>query len=261
MHRFFVPSIDLLEGASGDTVSLPSLVARQVASVLKLRQGERITVFAGDRHEWTAEVILSHTRSGRSANSSRVDVVLLERSMPDAELHVEVTVAMALTRADRYETALAKCTELGASSFVPLISERVQKRDAHVSEHRLARWRRIVAEAAELAGRVTVPDIANPVSLSDAMNQIRNSETRSLFLWERATSPMLLPALSEIRERGDGRERYSIALIIGPVGGFSDREAEQALDYGATVASLGKLVLRTDTAAALSMGLVAQVWG
>lgn len=258
MHRFYISSNYFNNPAIGDTVLLPDGVAHQIRNVLRLRFGSRVVVYNGDGSEWLAELVENPRPAGAGTRSKGMTVRLLERSAPDVELSVKVTMVMALTRADRYETALAKCTELGAAEFVPVVSDRVQARDAHVSKHRMSRWRRIVTESSELSGRVRVPNIAAPVSLLVALNHLRDSNTPTLFLWEETEDPMLWRTLESMRS--DIAPIDSIALVIGPVGGFSESEALSAKELGATCASLGKLILRTETAAITAMSLVSQLW-
>ena len=258
MHRFYISSDCLAGPAIGDTVLLPDGVSHQTRNVLRLRLGSRVAIFNGDGGEWLAEVVEASKSSDTATRSKGMTVRLLERSYPDVELSVNVTMVMALTRAERYETALAKCTELGAARFIPVVSDRVQARDAHTSEHRMSRWRRIVTESSELSGRVRVPNITAPVSLLVALNRLRDSNTPTLFLWEETKEPMLWRELKSLQSGGASID--SIALVIGPVGGFSESEALAAEELGATCASLGRLTLRTETAAITAMSLVSQLW-
>lgn len=258
MHRFYIPIDSFTGTATDDTVLIPNDVSHQIRNVLRLRFGSRIIIFNGDGSEWLAEVVENPKPSGTGVRSKGMTVRLLERSAPDVELSVKATMVMALTRADRYETALAKCTELGGAEFVPVMSDRVQARDAHVSKHRMSRWRRIVTEASELSGRIQVPNIADPVSLLVTLNHLRDSNTPTLFLWEETEYPMLWRKLEALRTSSVPTD--SIALVIGPVGGFSESEALSAKQLGATCTSLGKLILRTETAAITAMSLVSQLW-
>ena len=99
-------------------------------------------------------------------------------------MKTKVAMVMALTRPQRYELALAKCTELGASEFIPIITHRVLKADSTISKNRMARWKRIVKEAAELSGRVRVPPIADPAPMNSVLAQLSNHGTNSIMLWE-----------------------------------------------------------------------------
>ncbi len=256
MHRFFLPDKRLRQGAVGDSMPLTENIARQLLNVLRVRDEEEIVLFAGDGYQWRAEVKMNHSVAKRYSNRfQEVNARLLERTMPNVALSVKVDLLMALTRPDRYEIALAKCTELGADRFVPVTSERVQRRDAVISENRLMRWNRIVAESAELAGRVTVPQLVDPVPLNKALRNLQSQNIQTIFLWERVPKPTLLQLMSHLHGKVSDA---SYALVIGPVGGFSDREARLAQTTGASLASLGKLVLRTDTAAIAAMTVAAQ---
>ena len=255
MHRFYIPDEELSIRSEGDSVLVPEGVAHQVGNVLRMRRGSSLVVFNGDGSEWVAEI----EDDGTEARRSDVTVKLTARSYPDVELPIKVTMALGLTRADRYELALAKCTELGVAEFIPIVSERVQRGDSTLSDRRHSRWSRIVHEATELSGRVIPPRISKPASLERALAALKSEETPTYFLWELSTQPVLLESLRSSKDLVI--ESRSIALVIGPVGGFTSDEAHLASDHGAKEASLGKLILRTETAAISAMSVVSQLWG
>lgn len=172
-------------------------------------------------------------------------------------METEVALCMALTRPQRYETALAKCTELGASEFRPIITERVLRADATVNANRMERWRRIVSEAAELSGRVRVPMIAEPTMMNSVLDEAQNTETVTLLLWEGAREPMFADLLSTLRTAQEPPCR--VVIILGPVGGFSEVETRRIVGRGASITSLGTRILRTETAAIAAMSVAAQI--
>ena len=189
MHRFhvepsFAPSLQI-----GGEVSLPENTSHQIRNVLRLHAGEKIAIFTGDGHEWTAQL------EAIERDSPSVTVRLLEVSEPNVEMKTQVAMVMALTRPQRYELALAKCTELGASEFLPIITDHVLKSDSKISSNRMARWNRIVKEAAELSGRVRVPQIADPQPMSSGLSRLRDEGATPILLWEGAREPMLADLL------------------------------------------------------------------
>lgn len=255
MHRFYIDPIFAPAFRGGAEITLPEHVSHQVSNVLRLRNEEPIGLFTGDGSEWVAEISLG----GNSADRNRLVMArLINRQRPPVEMRVHITLAMALTRPQRYELALAKCTELGAHEFLPVISERVQRSDATLGNNRKSRWDRIVIEASELSGRVRVPKITDPLHLEHALNRLSSTSAKIVFLWELTTEPMLNDLLASFRERETSP--FNVAFVLGPVGGFSDAEADLAISAGASVASLGPRILRTETAAIASMAVAAQIF-
>ena len=174
-------------------------------------------------------------------------------------MQTQVTMVMALTRPQRYELALAKCAELGALyEFIPIVSERVQRSDSTIGN--------------PTEGLVGIASSSRPPSCPGgfryrgsplrylwvhALDQLTLANTSVIFLWEQTPEPMLTDLLASFRDQANGSTE--IAFAFGPVGGFSNEEAERAVASGAQLASLGPRILRTETAAIASMAVAAQV--
>ena len=252
MHRFYIdtntsaPQFDI-----GAHVDLPQHITHQIQNVLRLRSTERVALFTGDGNEWVAELTPAASRRDASAR-------LIEVSQPRVEMTTRISMFMALTRPQRYELALAKCTELGAYDFRPIITERVLKSDSKISINRMQRWKRIVCESAELSGRVQVPRIHEPTRLTNALSDSHDQGASVIFLWEGASEPMFVDLLSTISNNGSDMPN-KVVLVLGPVGGFSEEEAQSAVEQGAILASLGPRILRTETAAIAVMSLTVQM--
>ena len=249
MHRFYVGSNLPAGSAIGARVDLPKDISHQIRNVLRLRVGESFQIFCGDGREWTANLT-------PAADQRRVSAELLAVTEPDVEMRTRVTMVLALNRPQRYEFALAKCTELGASEFRPIITERVLKSEATIGANRKERWCRIVTEAAELSGRVRLPMITEAAPMSTVLSEFSAQKAPIIFLWEDANGPMMSDILTELRN--DDQLPNNLALVLGPVGGFSENEAMRAIEKGAMIASLGPRILRTETAAIAAMSVVAQ---
>lgn len=162
----------------------------------------------------------------------------------------EITWIQGLAKGDKCDGVARDATELGATRIVVATTRRsVVKLDAARAAERQARWARIAQEAARQSGRADAPRVEAPRGWSDAL-ALAADATGRFVLWERATAPLgpaLLAALA-----GDG----ALAFACGPEGGLEDREVEEALAAGWTIASLGPFALRTETVAAAVLGAV-----
>ncbi len=251
MHRFHIEPSSTTSLHIGNQTSLPENTSHQIRNVLRLHAGEKIAIFTGDGREWTAQL------EAIERDSPSVSVRLLEVTEPNVEMKTHVHMVMALTRPQRYELALAKCTELGASDFLPVITDRTLKSDSSIGKNRMARWNRIVKESTELSGRVCVPSITDPQPMNSVLERFRDDGATLILLWEAAREPMLADLLATLR--AEAQPPVKLALVFGPIGGFSSEEAQCATETGAIIASLGRRILRTETAAIAAMSITAQM--
>ena len=235
MHRFFVPPESIIQ----DTVGISGPQARQIALVLRQRPGDTIIVLDDTGAEF--HVLLHEVR--RDFVEGRV----VERRTGTGEPRVKITLYQALLKSDRFEFVLQKGTELGVSSFVPLLTDRVVARDSkeHGSGARADRWRRIVTEAAEQSGRSRRPTISAPATLRIACE---GAPQVALMPWEKESSSSGVRA-ALARSRVEGWGGLEVAIFIGPEGGFTAQEAELARSLGVQTLSLGRRILRSETAA------------
>jgi len=257
MQRYFIQS----EQFRDQTIVLDGEEAHHLIRVMRARPGDRIIVSDGERREALAEL----TRIDRDAAEASV----VEWLAMDREPAVKVTVAQSLPKGDKLELVIQKGTELGASRFIPFISERtVVQYDECKEAKRLERWRKIAKEAAEQAHRSRVPSVEAPASWKQLL-QMSGQYDLALFCYEQAGgSAGLRPLLMKLREewstRHDAAEGIaapaaqgpSVLLIIGPEGGFSEREAEQAAQAGMHPVGLGKRILRTETAGLVGLACI-----
>jgi 16S rRNA (uracil1498-N3)-methyltransferase len=243
MRRFFVPN-DVL---SGREVKLPPELGRRLASVLRLKPGERVLLGDGAGCDHEAELV--------SVSSRGVTVKIHSERPSPPEPAVEVVLYQSLIRPQRFELALEKGTELGVTRFVPLLTQRVEVKTAGGSQ-RAERWRRIVTEAAEQCGRGRVPAIDAPMLFEGA---VASAPGLKLLPWEEERSAGLRSAIATLSE-----PPKIVSLFIGPEGGISDDEAALARGAGCLTVSLGPRVLRSETAGIVAVALVMEAlqgWG
>jgi 16S rRNA (uracil1498-N3)-methyltransferase len=243
LRRFIIPS----HSVNGDTVTLTGDLFHQMAHVLRLKKGARLSLSDGNGHEYVGTI-------------SRIDgeslaVTLEEFSIaPAAETGPQITLFQGLPKGERLEWILQKCTELGVAEIVPFVAARsVSRPAAGRIQEKLERWRRVVLEASRQSRRMKVPQVTFAADLSEACRQADHPV--KLLLWEEEQSGSLRKYLAGVRSP----ER--IAVIVGPEGGLTSEEVTCALKCGFISVSLGKRILRTETAGLAIMAILQFCWG
>lgn len=236
-HRFYLAETTLETGA---TVELRGAVGRQISRVLRMQPGDNITLFSCGGSEWSAEIV--------TADRSGVKVIVGARSEPETEPRLNVTICQSLVPQERMEYVVQKCTELGAAEIIPVITERVQSRDARPGDGKLDRWRRIAVEATEQSGRTRVPEICAPVSFNELLHDQRIPRPL-IVLWEEEQGK----SLREIVRESLNSNPKQVSVLIGPVGGLSVAEADAASSAGALIAGAGSRILRAETAPVVAL--------
>jgi 16S rRNA (uracil1498-N3)-methyltransferase len=225
IHRFFTT---MKRSAAGGSFADPD-VEHQILRVLKLRVGEVVTVLDGKGMEQDVELV-------QVDKKGVAGVVIAERKNL-AEPDREVTLYAAILKRENFEWAVQKAVECGVTKIVPMVTQRTVKKD--VKQERL---REIAKEAAEQSGRGMVPVVTEPMDFEEA---IKAAEGKGYFLDAGGK------ALEPVREPDD-----VVSVFVGPEGGWSDEERENAKRAGLTMRSLGPRVLRGETASALAVYLM-----
>ncbi len=241
VHRFFLPPDAIREGQ----VHFPETTARQIVHVLRLRPGDVVAVLDGQGALY--RVALKHV------DREMVLGQVTGQEAATGEPRMAVTLYASLIKGERFEWILQKGTELGVSRFVPMVTERTVVRDLTLSASRQARWRRIVQEAAEQCGRARLPGIEAPVTFAGACAQAAEADL-SLIAWAEEGRRSLADVWGD-------RRPATLAILIGPEGGFTPDEVEQACAGGIVPFSMGPRVLRAETAALVAVALAMQQAG
>ena len=230
MHRFFVPP----EWIRGDRVLLREAAAHQVSHVLRMSPGDKIAVLDGSGREYT----VSLAAFARDRVEGRV-VAVHEGDWAPA---VSVVLYQGTLKGDRFQWVLQKGTELGVSSFVPLLCRRsVARHTAGGPGGRRRRWMAAITEAAEQCGARRLPELLEPTPFRAACDAVEPSHM-SIIPWEGE-------AATELRQALEGSSSRHVDLFIGPEGGFEPEEVEYARSRGIVPVSLGRRILRSETAA------------
>lgn len=230
MTRFFIPSNQI----QGDNVVLSGEDRHHLLTVLRKGLGSEIAVLNGKGDEFVVQIT--------ETTSDTVVGTIIKKIERSAEPKVKIHLIQSLPKADKFEWILQKNTELGVASFRPVITERSTIRlDAGQARKKEERWRKIIREAAEQSGRQIIPDLA-PVQ---NWNQFLNEKPARLWIipWEGEREQPIKAVLEKQKEMPN-----DVAVFIGPEGGFSQNEVNQAIALGAIPVTLGPRILRTETA-------------
>jgi len=203
--------------------------AHHLGRVLRAQTGQLYELSDGER-VWLGRI--------ESVSRDRVEFALLEE-LPAIHPSVDLTLLLAVVKFDAFEWAIAKATELGVSTIVPLAAERSEKALLTAAAKRAERWRKILLEASQQSRRVRVP-VLGELARPERAFVSRNDGLR-VMLSERSTAPHMKKVLQ-------GQRAAKAVLAIGPEGGWADAEFSAASSSGFLEASLGRLILRTETA-------------
>ena len=236
MARFFVEADEML----GDVITLTGENA-QHAKVLRLKAGEQVLVCDGDGMECLCEVI--------GMGSGVVDLSVLERRQATSEAAVAVSIYMGFPKSDKLEHVIQKATELGVAEIVAFPAARsVSKPDEKSLKKKLERWQKIAASAAEQSGRGRIPQVLVLDSYAAALERAAKAD-KALMFYENEHATTLRMAL----EAGSFK---TVSMMTGPEGGLEEKEVQQALDAGLQVCTLGRRILRCETAPLCALSAV-----
>ncbi|HBG04552.1 MAG: 16S rRNA (uracil(1498)-N(3))-methyltransferase [Geobacteraceae bacterium GWC2_58_44] len=243
MRNFFLGADALL----GDTATVTGELYRHMARVLRLKQGSEVMLTDDSGRQ------LSGVIEEVGAKSLTVRITAAE-SAPEQEQGLRITLYQGLPKGEKLDLILQKCTELGVSEVVTFDAERsIVKLRGERSAGRLGRCEKIVQEAARQSGRRSAPKVSIGGNLDLVLREAEH--TVRLLLWEGEQTTRL----RETFEAFPSPE--SVAVVVGPEGGLSAGEVEQAIACGFTPVSLGRRILRTETAGLAMLAILQFHWG
>lgn len=211
------------------------------AKVLRLKNGEEVLVCDGQGNECICTV--------SDVSPGQISLVVKSRQNATAEAAVKVSIYMAFPKADKLEHVIQKATELGAYEIVAFPSARcVSRPDEKSLKKKLERWQKIAASAAEQSGRGRIPQVRTVDSYSQALQEAAKADKAILF-YENERATTLRMALEE-------GSFETISLLTGPEGGLEQAEVERAKDAGLRICTLGKRILRCETAPLCALSAV-----
>ncbi len=239
-----LPRFHVTQGlAPGATVELPAEAAHHAMRVLRLGDGDRVTLFDGRGGEWCAQLV----RSGPSLRATLQDFTPADRAPP-----LSITLAQGLPAADKMDWIVQKATELGVAAMQPVAAKRsVVRLSGERMERRCRHWQQVAVAACEQCGLNRVPAVASLLALPQYLGLTAPPHDLPLFLApeaERSLSGMAKPA-------------GAATLLVGPEGGFEEGEMRAILAAGFQSVSLGPRVLRTETAGIAAISAMLALWG
>jgi 16S rRNA (uracil1498-N3)-methyltransferase len=242
MPRFYAPQPQIEEGM----LRVEGSEVRHIRRVLRLKAGDRIVVFNGSAQEYEGTIV----EEGPSSIVIQIQNIFSSKT----ESHLEITLAQSLLKGEKMDYLIQKATELGVKEIIPFFSSRsVPLLDKSKKLKRYHRWEKIAVEASKQCGRVVVPKIGPLQDYSEIL-QTASPDSLRLILWERGGA-----SLKEILK--ESKEKTKIFFIVGPEGGVSNEEVEQARGIGFIPVTLGKRILRSETASLCLLGVLQYEWG
>ncbi|HHK6019758.1 TPA: 16S rRNA (uracil(1498)-N(3))-methyltransferase [Neisseria subflava] len=238
MPRFYVD----FALSPDSVVELPDNVVRHL-NVLRVKNTEEIVLFNGNGKAYPALPEVLEKR--------RASVRIVREEATDNESPLNITLVQAVSAAERMDFTLQKSVELGVAEIRPVISERcVVRLSGERAEKRVARWQEIVVSACEQSGRNIVPKVLPLTTYAQALQQLPQETTKLLMSLNRAQN------LSDVRPQSG-----KVVFMVGPEGGWTEKEEQQAFDAGFQSVTLGKRVLRTETASLAAIAAMQTLWG
>lgn len=234
MSKFFIPR----ENVSDKTLQICGEDVNHITKVLRYGKGDKILCCDGMGYDYVAEIT--------ETDKQRIICNIIEKNKTDTESDLRVILIQGVPKAAKMDYIIQKTTELGIAEIYPCELSRCV---AKINDgKKIERWQKIAREAAKQSGRGVIPQVHEPINLSGAVEILKNAEV-SFVPYECEEGNYLKPLLK------NSRNVKTAAYMIGPEGGFDKQEIEQIAAAGIPVISLGKRILRTETAgeAVLSM--------
>jgi 16S rRNA (uracil1498-N3)-methyltransferase len=234
MSRIFIPNASTQEGK----ISVTGEKARYIASVLRCKTTDELIVFDGKGNCLRTNIL--------KADRREVVVKVLETFPCDTESPVNIVLIQGLLKGQKMDLVIQKTTELGVKEIIPVITDRSQPRETR----KVSRWQKIAEEASRQSGRSVVPVVHEPMNFIDWLSLLSDDEIKGLIFYEEGGIKISEAVLSLVTHH------LLLPIVIGPEGGFIKGEVEVAEKKGFIITSLGKRILRSETAAISAMTLV-----
>lgn len=237
MFRYFCAD----DNISGNTVKVDGGDARHLKTILRAEVGDKIAVVTESK-EYIAEIT--------EINKDDILCEIVEEIERNNETKINITLCQGIPKQTKMETIIQQNVEIGVKNFIPLITERtvVKLNDKDRENKKLERWRKIAKESSKQSKRNAIPAVEDILTVKELVERLRNEDVEIIVPYELEDMKILKDVLKEPKE--------NYYIIIGPEGGFDIREVEMFKEIGAHIVTLGKRILRTETAGIVAASVV-----
>jgi 16S rRNA (uracil1498-N3)-methyltransferase len=244
MRRFYAAPNQFTQ----NSIKLSLEESKHLRDVLRLREGDEVSVFDGEGKEYSCSV----EKTGRGKEPAELTVIG-ESKPPAPESKLDLTLAIALLKGEKFELVIQKATELGVNKIIPLLTLRsdIKIKKPEEAAKKIERWRRVALEAVKQCGRARIPEISATIEFSEFINSI---DSATLFFSEREGKSLSEPKIPVSRTD-------KITALIGPEGGWDDSEIRLAENAQASIITLGGRILRAETAGIVVAALLQNLYG
>ena len=239
MHHFFVEPSDV-----GDSlISIKGQDVNHIRNVLRMKIGEEILISDGTGKDYVCEVA--------ELSDDIVTAKITDFLAEGRELKTELYLFQGLPKSDKMELIIQKAVELGVKAIIPVSTSRsIVKLDGKKEESKIKRWQAISESAAKQSKRGIIPEVKSIMSFKEAINYVNDFDVK-IIPYENANN------MAETKQIVSSiKEKMKVAIIIGPEGGFSDEEALAVIAAGGVSVSLGRTILRTETAGMAALAMI-----
>ena len=237
MPRYFIKPEDM----HGETVFIRDEDAKHLGGVLRAKEGDIVEACDGRGRDYSCVI--------KEVGKTEILMEIESARPTESEPKTKITLFQGLPKADKMELIIQKCVEIGVWRIVPVAAERsVVRLEGKDAGKKLERWRKISLSAAKQSGRGIIPEIGEIVSFKEAV--------KMAACFDGAAIPYEKEEKNGIKEYANSFDGSSLGLFIGPEGGFDDREIEFAVKNNISPVTLGKRILRTETAAMVSAAIL-----
>ncbi len=238
MHRFYFNEVD----KDSEFIEFSGEISHQIINVLRMKSNDLVEVFNGEGLNAITKINVE------TSGTKVIAKVISQKNVLESNLKIDVY--QSIIKSSKLELTIEKLTELGISSFTPIITERSQKKDIiSLSDNKINRLKKISIESAEQSGKSFVPEIRNIEKFANLLMD-KNLSNPFLFYENNEGSESLNDInLNEYKDS-------NLSIFIGPVGGFSENEINLSRDSGFRIVNIGDTILKSDTAAIVSCALL-----
>ena len=242
MHKFFTPK----ELINGDVAKIIGDDVKHIYKVLRISEGEKVTLNNCEGVEYLGKVT--------SVSKQEVLIEILEKLESNNESDVKIYLFQGLPKSQKMDLIVQKGTELGITEFIPTITHRVDVK-LKGEFKKLDRLNRIALEAAKQSKRSIIPKVLEPIEFDEVLEKM-NSLDLLIVPYENANNFGIKTLINELRKGNTIDNIKNIGIFVGPEGGIEEYEIERLKDKGAHIVTLGKRILRTETAGFVETSLI-----